>query len=51
MHNKLYRIGAFWRSPAESQELDVEMVKETEAIWHNEEKAIVIIRNASRGKL
>src|SRR5678815_2917482 len=41
MFNKSYRIGAFYRPPGQSQELDAEIVKEIETACHNKEKGIV----------
>src|SRR5678815_1563134 len=38
-----YRIGAFYRPPGQSPELDVEIVKEIETACHSNEKGIVIM--------
>ena len=43
MFNKSYRIGAFYRPPGQSQELDSEIVKEIETACHSKEKGIVIM--------
>ena len=42
-HNKSYRIGAFYRPPNQSHELDMEMAQEIETACHNNEKGIVIM--------
>ena len=43
MRNKSYRIGAFYRPPDQSQDLDVEMVKEIESACHSKENGIIIM--------
>lgn len=43
LNDKSYRVGAFYRPPNQSQELDVEMVKEIETACCNREKDLVIM--------
>ena len=43
IHNKSYRIGAFYRPPDQSKELDVEMVKEFKTACSNKAKNTVIM--------